>query len=56
MRTGVEGCGVVVGFGKYTDIASLVLLFGCTTPAYIIWVGVNWIGLDWIGWNVGGGG
>ena len=34
MRTGVEGCGVVVWFGKYKDIASLVLLFGFTTPAY----------------------
>ena len=32
MRTGVEGCGVVVWFGKYTDIASLVLLFGFTQP------------------------
>ena len=26
MHTGVEGCGVVVWFGKYTDIASLVSL------------------------------
>ena len=34
MRTRVEGCGVVVWFGKYTDIASLVLLFGFTQPAY----------------------
>ena len=34
MRTGVEGCGVVVWFGKCTRIASLVLLFGFTTPAY----------------------
>ena len=32
MRTGVEGYGVVVWFGKYTDIASLVLLFGFTQP------------------------
>ena len=30
MRTVVEQCGVVVLFGKYTDIASLVLLFGFT--------------------------
>ena len=35
MRTGVEGCGVVAWFGKYTDIASPVLLFGFTIPAYI---------------------
>ena len=34
MRAGAEGCGVVVWFGKYTDIASLVLPFGFTTPAY----------------------
>ena len=34
MLTGVDGCGVEVWFGKYTDIASLVLLFGFTTPAY----------------------
>ena len=33
MRTGVEGCGVVVWFVKYTDIASLVLLFGFTIQA-----------------------
>ena len=33
--TGVKGCGVVVWFGKYTDVASLVLFFGFTTPAYI---------------------
>ena len=32
VRPGVEGCGVVVWFGKYTDIASLVLLFGFTQP------------------------
>ena len=31
--TGSEGCSFVVWFGKYTDIASLVLLFGFTTPA-----------------------
>ena len=30
MRTAVKGCGVVVWFGKYTDTASLVLLFGFT--------------------------
>ena len=35
MRTGVEVCGVVVWFGKYTDIASLVLLFGFTKPVGI---------------------
>ena len=34
MCTGVEGYGIVVWFGKYMDIASLVLLFGFTTPAY----------------------
>ena len=34
--TGVEEYGVVVWFGKCTDIASLVLLFGFTTPAYIL--------------------
>ena len=39
--TGVEGCGVEVWFGKYTDIASLVLLFGFTTPAYSV---VYWLG------------
>ena len=33
MRTGVEGCGVMVWFDKYTDIASLVLLFGFTIPS-----------------------
>ena len=32
MRTGVEGCGVVLWFGKYTDIAFLVSLFGFTQP------------------------
>ena len=32
MRIGVEGCGVLVWFGKYTDIASLVLLFDFTHP------------------------
>ena len=32
MRTGVQVCGVVVWFFKYTDIASLVLLFGFTQP------------------------
>ena len=31
-HTGVEGCGVVVLFGKYTYIALLVLLFGCPQP------------------------
>ena len=31
-RIGVEGCGVVVWFGKYTGIAFLVLLFGFTQP------------------------
>ena len=36
MRTGVEGCGVVVWFWKYTDIVSLVLLFGFITPAYTV--------------------
>ena len=30
MRPGVEGCGVVVWFGKHTDIAFLVSLFGFT--------------------------
>ena len=30
----VEGRGFVVWFGQYTDIASLVSLFGFTTPAY----------------------
>ena len=32
MLTGVDGCGVVVWFGKCKDIASLVLLFGFTIP------------------------
>ena len=32
MCTGVEGYGVVVWVGKYTDIAFLVLLFGFTQP------------------------
>ena len=27
--TGVKGCGVVVWFGKYTEIAFVVSLFGC---------------------------
>ena len=33
MCTGFERYGVVVWFGKYTDIASLVLLFGFTLPS-----------------------
>ena len=37
MRTGVEGCGVVVWFGKYTDIASLVLLFGLVKAYTLDW-------------------
>ena len=38
MRTGVEGCGVVVWFGQYTEIAflvSLFFLFVSSRPAYI---------------------
>ena len=35
MRTGVEGYGVVVWFGQYTDIAFLVLLFWFY-PAYTV--------------------
>ena len=31
-HTGVEGCVVVTWFGQYTDIASLVSLFGFTQP------------------------
>ena len=33
-HTGVEGCVFVAWFGQYTEIASLVSLFGFTTPAY----------------------
>ena len=41
MRTGVGGYGVVVWcgvvwFGKYTDVASLVLLFGFTCAWTIV--------------------
>ena len=35
MRTGVEGCGVVVWFGQYTEIAFLASLFGFTQPIHI---------------------
>ena len=38
MRTGGGGCGVVVWFGKDTDIACLVLLFGFTQPIYSVGV------------------
>ena len=31
-RIGVEGCGFVMWFGKYTEIAFLVSLFGYTQP------------------------
>ena len=55
MLTGVDGCGVEVWFGKCTDIASLVLLFGFTTPAYILTMSVVWpinrfpaIGFGWM--------
>ena len=55
MRTGVEGCGVVVWFGKYTGIASLVLLFGLTIPAYIV-LDNNGIAKDHIAaLDIGGG-
>ena len=45
--TGVDGCGVVVWFGKYTDIASLVLLSGFTQPMEA--VGGGWS--RWSGWS-----
>ena len=43
--TGVEGCGVVVWcgvvwFGKYTEIAFLVSLFGFTQPIHILAAGI----------------
>ena len=34
MHTGFVGCGYIVWFGQYTEIAFLVSLFGFTTPAY----------------------
>ena len=44
-HTGVEGYGFMAWFGQYTDIASLVSLFGFTIPAYIFALTIYVLGL-----------